>query len=339
MMMLTRQRGFILIFALWVLGMLTVMAVSVAAAIRQKMVLIQKLDERSRMHYLLTGAAGQAVSYIRQQLSQSTSGYSARLKASLHDNPAVFSQIAVNNDRAGITYTLYDGLNAMERSGVVDEERKININTANVIVLQKLFERVLSARSDESRRLAEAVLDWRQPGESELTGFYSQDYYANLQYPFRKKDKSYDVLDELLLIKGMTKDIYESILPFITIYGDGRININTAPAQVLYAAGLEDSVIEKLLAVRRGGDGVEATLDDHVFVKTFDVAAEVNGVIRLEPQEMRSIDALNLQNILTSTSAFFTVEVDASVGRSQRRKQARAVYSATGNKILYWREK
>lgn len=334
-----RRRGFVLIFALWVLGFLTVLAVNVAFGVRQKIILVRKMDERSRMHYLLEAAAAQTGAYIRQQMAQAQSTYTLGSKMGLHNDPAVFADIALKEDHAQVGYTLYDEGATAARFGVVDEERKLNINTANAWMLGRLLERVLGMRSDDAGLLAQSILDWRKIGTSEASGFFSDDYYSNLQYPYPKKNTDYEIPDELLLVKGVTKDIYEKLLPYVTIYGDGKVNINTTPAPVLYALGLEDALIDKIMAVRRGLDGMDATADDHVFFKTFDVAAEVNAVVKLDPSEARAIDALNLQGLLTVNSGHFTMDIRGHLARTAWARNARAVYACGQNKILYWSEK
>lgn len=315
------------------------MAMGIAAGVRQKTVLVKKLDERSRMHYLLEAAAARSKVYIRQQMEQGQQMYSQALKTNLHNNPAVFASILVGEDQAQVSFTLYEGALVSERFGVVDEERKINLNKTDVLTLGKLLDRVLGIKTDDAQKLARAILDWRQLGESEAVGFFSDEYYSNLQYPYPKKSAEYEVLDELLLVKGVTKDVYERLLPYVTIYGDGRININTAPAPVLYALGLQDEVVEKILTVRRGKDGIEGTADDWFFSKPFDVPAEVSAFVKLEPTDARSIDALNLQGSISCNSYYFSMNVRAILARSQWSKNAWMVFSPAENKILYWREK
>lgn len=333
------KRGFILIFALWVLGFLSVLAVGLASGVRQKIILVQKLDERGRMRYLLEAAVIQTKAYLRQQMAQAGGLYNPLFKANVHNNPSMFARIILGNDQASVAYAVNDNGPAQEYFGIIDEERKININTTDPVTLARLIERVLVFKPEQAQYLAASILDWRLKGDSQLRGFFSDDYYANLQFPYHKKDYNYEVMDELLLVEGVSKDIYKQLFPYVTIYGAGQVNINTAPPQVLAALGLEDAVIEKILAVRRGQDGVEATLDDHVFTKTFDVTAEVNAVLRLEPLEMRSIDALNLQGRLTTGSYFFVIGVQGRLGHGSAERAARAVYSSTENRILYWKEK
>ncbi len=127
------------------------------------------------------------------------------------------------------------------RWGVVDEESKINLNKTDVQTLTNLLINVLSLNDEDAAKLAQALLDWRQYGESEITGFFSDDYYSNLQYPYPKKSADYETLDEILLVKGMNKQMYDKLINFVTIYGDGAVNINTASKEVLEALGLTES--------------------------------------------------------------------------------------------------
>ena len=50
-----QRKGMILVFAIWVLAFLTILAVSVAAGIGQKIILVKRIDERSRLE--LCGAS------------------------------------------------------------------------------------------------------------------------------------------------------------------------------------------------------------------------------------------------------------------------------------------
>ncbi|MBF0490416.1 MAG: general secretion pathway protein GspK [Candidatus Omnitrophica bacterium] len=335
-MILEKQKGFILIFALWVLCFLTVLAVGVASSVRQKIVVLEKLDQRSRISHVLEAAVKYSASYITNQLSHSNQTYSTNLKMNLHSNSEVFGQFGLAEDTASISYSVADQGDCY---GVVDEERKINLNVMSVSILGRLIERVLEEKPDAARTLAESILDWRQLGESQVSGFFSDEYYNNLEYPYAKKDAAYETLDELLLVKGMTKDKYLKLINYVTIYGEGKVNINTASSQVLYALGLEDSLIEKVIEVRQGQDKLEASFDDHVFIKTFDVATEINNVIKLLPEEIQAIDALNKQNLLTTNSYCFSIHTQAHLAHRSFSKEVHAIFSSRENKIVYWKER
>jgi len=334
------RSGMVLLFALWVLGILTILAVSVAAGVRQKIFLIARLDERSRMTYLLEGAVKKAAGYIHQQMEITSFSFSADVKSNLFNNAKELTQINLGHDQAGVGYIAVDGNNASLRWGVVDEESKININKVNQLTLETLLTRALSMRDEDASKLALEILDWHQYGEGEVSGFYSDDdYYNNLQYPYPKKSADYETLDELLLVKGVTKEIYDKLIDYVTIYGDGAVNINTASKEVLSALGLPDALIDKILMVRRGKDGLDATGDDHIFLQTYDIAAEVNAVIPLTLDEARAIDALNMKGVLTTNSFYYTIEATGRLASRNNSKSVRAIYSARDDKIVYWKER
>lgn len=332
---LYRRSGFVLIFAIWVLSFLTIIAVGIAAGIRQKIVVLEKLDQRDRLIHLLEGAVKFSVAYTSDQLNQSAGSYNANVKMNLHNNLNDFGQFELAGDSASISYALPD---QGEYYGVLDEERKINLNTTNETILSRLLERVFVLNPEAAAILARDLLDWRQFGESQVKGFFSDEYYSNLEYPYSKKDANYETLDELLLVKGINKEIYEKLINYVTIYGEGKVNINTASSEVLYALGLDDSLADKVLEVRQGKDRVEATEDDHIFLKTFDIATEVNMAIKLLPAEIRAIDALNQKYLLTTVSNYFFLNIKAQLAHNFFVKSVRAIISSRENRIVYWQE-
>ncbi len=72
-------------------------------------------------------------------------------------------------------------------------------------------------------------------------GGAENSYYRSLEKPYSSKNGFLDCIDELLMIKGITKELYygtketPALKDLLTIYSDGMININTAPKLVLRA--------------------------------------------------------------------------------------------------------
>jgi len=339
MMRSKSHRGVVLIFALWVLGILTVLALSVAVGIRQKIILVARLDERSRMNYLLQAAVKKTAGYIHMQMEISSFEFTPAVKMNLLNNADELSQIELGSDSAGVGYIPTSGKDTSVHWGLVDEESKINLNKTDAVTLTNLLTSVLSLKDDQAGKLARSLLDWRQNGESELTGFYSDEYYSNLQYPYPKKNANYETLDEILLVKGMDQELYDKLINHVTVYGEGAVNINTASKQVLMALGLTEALVDKILMVRRGKDQIEASADDHVFPKTYEITADLGAFVPLTLKDVQAIDALNMKGLLCTSSLFYTIEATGKLGRSTLPRSVRAVYSAREDKILYWKER
>ena len=132
-------------------------------------------------------------------------------------------------------YPLGDGL----LSGtIVDEERKINLNTlliqgktvdpARKEQLERLF--VLLELNPE---LVDAIVDWVDPDDEPRTYGAESPTYQSREPGYRAKDGKMETLSELRMVQGITSDIYAKVAPYLTVYGDGRINVNTVDRFVL----------------------------------------------------------------------------------------------------------
>jgi len=90
--------------------------------------------------------------------------------------------------------------------------------------------------------ILEAVKDWiDKDDETTGTGGAESAYYRTLEQPYAVKNGPLDCIEELMMIKGVTKEMYygtretPGLGRLLTVYGDGRINVNTAPLPVLRA--------------------------------------------------------------------------------------------------------
>lgn len=337
---LSFERGAVLIFVLWVLSFLAVLAVNLGYGIRQKMTFIKRIDSRSQAQHLIAGGIKMSIAVLMDELQKSQFHYTAASKAFRHNNPNRFANMRMPQGSCELSYPVGTSLSSTEkRYGLIDEESKINVNTADKSVLIRLMTGVLALDDNRAEKIAEAIYDWRQMGDSEIKGFLSDDYYSNLQYPYSKKSQPYELIDELLLVKGIDLAKYEILKRFLTVYGNGQVNINTTSQETLLALGLDEAVADKVLALRRGADGVDFTSDDHIFERTFDIAAEVNDSQELQEEEMRAIDHLNQRGLLTTNSYFYTLQAHSFLDGSDDQRTVVAVFNSIDNRIVSWREK
>ncbi len=96
----------------------------------------------------------------------------------------------------------------------------------------------------EARKVDEiidSIKDWIDADDN-TSGYGAESgYYAALESPYKAKNAPFDCIEELLMVKGMTKEIFygtkdrPSLAKFVTTDSDGLININTAPKMVLRA--------------------------------------------------------------------------------------------------------
>jgi general secretion pathway protein K len=97
---------------------------------------------------------------------------------------------------------------------ITDMERKWDINlVANPRnpqkeILQKALAEVGVTDAEQSSTIIDSILDWINPNESAGFSGAKSDYYLHLNPPYYCKNGPIDDISELLLIKGVTPEIY-----------------------------------------------------------------------------------------------------------------------------------
>lgn len=156
---------------------------------------------------------------------------------------------------------------------------------------------------DEALTLLDAIYDWIDENDEEISDKGAESgYYQGLSPPYATRNGPIQYPEELLLIRGMTPAIfygnedYSGIADFVTVVGrEGKVNINSAPAEVLLALadGIDEEMVQKAIEFRsneENRDSLAATawLNQFVF-----------GGITLD------------QNLLTTSSSNFQVMATA----------------------------
>lgn len=105
---------------------------------------------------------------------------------------------------------------------------------------------------------------------------------------------------ELRFVDGLDDDAWfgdastPGLRSLLTTFGDGRINLNTAPPEVLrHLPRLGDGVAEDILAIRNGEDGLPGTSDDRGFSdwESFASTAQLSGDALISLKQLCKFDS------------------------------------------------
>lgn len=131
---------------------------------------------------------------------------------------------------------------------ITDESGKIDLNAADLDLLAGLIQAEGLERTS-ARRLAAAILDWRDPDSlTQAEGGAEDSDYSSAGLPYGAKDAPFETVAEAQLVLGMTPELFEKLAPHLTVYsGQGRPNEQYADAKVLQAMGVD---AERALAER-----------------------------------------------------------------------------------------
>jgi general secretion pathway protein K len=136
---------------------------------------------------------------------------------------------------------------------VADEAGKIDLNGDARPLIFGLFEAAGLDRT-AADMMADRVLDWREPGDlKRLNGAKAADYRA-AGLPYAPRGGPFRSIGELNLVMGMTPELYRQLEPGVTVYSVFPIpQLQSAPAIILRATGMDSASIEAVLAARAKG--------------------------------------------------------------------------------------
>jgi general secretion pathway protein K len=244
---------------------------------------------------------------------------------------------------------------------IVDMERKWDINlVANprapqMEILQKAMQEVGVTDSEKASTIIDSIVDWISPvADAHFSGAKS-DYYLSLDPPYTCKNGIVDDLSELLLVKGMTPEIFwgsdstnhpessyhqsggmtsDTAPKFRNDHPDyypiglqelfspmgGKLNINTASAQTLaLIPGIDEATAERIVQQRAGPDGQDGTEDDAPFQNPAEIMSGIGGLNgNVQGGPAGGAQAGALSQYVDVRSYVFEVHIEATINGYKR---------------------
>jgi general secretion pathway protein K len=115
---------------------------------------------------------------------------------------------------------------------------------------------LVGAEEDQARKIAAAVIDWRDPDDLVQPEGAEDAEYAAADLPYGASDYPFRLAQELQQVLGMDYELYRKVAPLVTVYGgNGRPNASFAPAALLpLFAGVTPELAQQIVAQRHALD-------------------------------------------------------------------------------------
>ena len=240
-------RGSALLAVLWLSAALSAIAFSVANTVRAETERTSTDVDVLKAYYLAAGAIDRAILYIQWGPSYRNPNGTPRY----YENPMPALQF---NFPTGAV-----------NAEVIPETSKLNVNASPPPELLKLM-LALGAPAGQAEAVVQGIVDWRtgSPG-----GSFTQldQYYLSLTPSFRARHASFQEIEELLLIRGVTPDLFYGnyirddqgrLIPraglrdCLSVYGStGLMDPNTIQPAVMQAIGISPEVVTAIVNMRR----------------------------------------------------------------------------------------
>jgi len=175
------KKGLVLVAVLWLMVMLIAIAATVGRNSRLDMKVSLSTMEELRCKWACRAGIEKAIGILYEDPRESDS-----LAELWSDNDEDFNDITLERCRFTVQ--------------VVDEASKLNVNTATkeqLMTLPNMLEEV-----------ADAIIDWRDTDDTPSPTGAEAGYYENLQYRYMARNGPFRTLRELLLVKGVTEELF-----------------------------------------------------------------------------------------------------------------------------------
>jgi general secretion pathway protein K len=232
-----------LVLVLWVVVVLIVIAGQFAYSMRTEINIVRNFKEEEESYQL--AMAGMEKAKLEILLASPSSVVYLD-----EDSNLIFDDESEEIEKPVRSGTLGKG---RYEYTIVDEDRKLNINTASVEQLKSLFHKTGVEMSDVDI-IVDSMIDWRDTNDLHMLNGAEEDYYRSLEEPYSCKDGLFDTIEELLLVRGMTReifygtdkektedrepqddepDVFKGVAEYLTVVDVKKVNINTAHYNVL----------------------------------------------------------------------------------------------------------
>src|SRR5262245_14030618 len=291
--------GYVLVIVLGLLATLGVMALSLGAATRGDLAQTRRFQDETTAELLAKAGIDWTIHYLNTVAQQGT-----LWQAPWTRQAALFQGRPLGVGTFDVQYTDPGGT---PHYGLQDEEARVNLNTAPVALL--------AALPGIGTELAEAIVKHRQQA---LWGVPEDLLHRGLVSP--------------PVWYGSTEQA--GLSTYLTVWGSGKININTASPVVMAAVpGMTPALVEAIVRYRQGDDRQLGTSDDRYFRTVADLAT-LPGI---DPSGLERAEGFLT---VMPTACRFTATGRVLHGTSQARTHLRLAVierTAPATTLRYWR--
>ena len=247
---LRTRKGSVLMVTLWIITLLSFMSVSLGRKAYLEISLTRYMQGQIKSKYCAWAGIMQAVmDFKRMTQREKSKGFEEDIAPVDGVNLELYKSLPNYDDLCPSTDCIFAKSHIVNLGqagetlvAMIPEEAKVNINGLtmhNINLFVELLD-LLGVEHEASQIISYSVLDWKDTDRVLSHRQYGAEYlhYNSLSRDYKCKDAPFDTINELLLVRGMTREIFDKLKPYVSVYPrQGRLAINfyLAPQVILEA--------------------------------------------------------------------------------------------------------
>jgi general secretion pathway protein K len=328
------SRGVALIMVLWVIAVLSVIVLEFSFAMRTEVNLTRHYQDEVLLSAHARGGVQRAIAELVYRHDPRIQQMRKGLK--IEEIPEEKREWMTD----GRPYLLpYDRGNCEIR--VMSEAGKVNINSVSDATLRKIITQ-MGLEGEERDVITDSILDWRDADDFYRLNGAENDYYQSLKEPYRCKNGPLDSIEELLLVRGVTPDLFYGKKAAPTGEGEKGDRIGLRDLFSIYSPGEQVDINSALVPVLRVVLGLPADVarsivrgrEESRFLNQQDLVQRVPEMAPFIGEAARFI-------VYQSTLPYYTVESKSTVKEGGATVGLKAIVKIDrrekeGYKVIQW---
>jgi len=212
-----KERGIALFLVLWVLTLLSVIVGEFCRTMRTEVNITRNFKEETQAYYIALAGLNTAITELVKNEVTPPKVKASEVSKTSEASDAEEEKIEwrTNTNIPAIPFA-----QGFFKVKIGNESGKININKADRRLLKMMLNR-FEIEENDKEGIADSILDWRDKDNLHRLKGAEDDYYLSLPEPYECKDGDFDSTEELLLVKGMTPEIfYGGLKDIVTVWQD-----------------------------------------------------------------------------------------------------------------------
>lgn len=326
------SRGIALVLVILVISLIVSLTIQFNRSAQSDLYSAAGVRDRIMLGYLAKSGLNYAMAVLLEDAKQ---GGTDSLHEAWADPEIHAGASAAMFEDGGFSVTITDLTGRIPINNLIDDKGEYNPFLKSLL-RQFLLSEEFRLDPEEVDNIIDAVKDWIDP-DDEITRFGAENaYYQGLPGPYSCSNAPLESVDELRLVRGITRDLLyggegvPGISGYLTVHSEGKININTADSRG------PDEPQRPALVLRSLSDEITAEMVLEMLAYREDKKNDLAGT-----NWYRNVPGMGnitiADNLLTTTSAYF--EIVSRGVRGSMKKTVIATVKRKDNKIdiLSWK--
>jgi len=329
------HEGMALIIVLWVLTLLSVLALEFCFSMRTELNVTRNHKEKEQLYYYAQGGIQRGIAELLYRGDPLL--HQKRIAPKIEDTGEFEKEWKCDGTPYAVSFQHGDAEVKLK-----SESGRINLNRAPDQLLRKVLSYFVEL-GEQRDVIVDSILDWRDTDDLHRLNGAENDYYRSLAEPYDCKDADFDTVEELLLVRGITPELFYGkktksedgqeipaigLKDVFTVFSTSvALDVNLAPVEVLTVFfGIPSETAKKIVEAR----------EEKAFANT-------NELLSRLPELGPSIQGVQPYITFTSTTPYYSITSLAKMKNGEAKRGVECVVrierrEKSGYRVAMWKD-